>query len=194
MPEKLKVVLVDDDPGRTAILEQALVDAGYSVIARLPSCDQLNTEIAHLQPDVIIIDMESPGRDILEHMQTITNERPKPIVMFANQSDSGTIEKAIKAGVSAYIVDGLNAARVKPIIEVAIARFREYHALRQELQDTKAQLSERKVIERAKGILMEKRKMSEDEAYKALRKMAMDRNIRLVQAAENVIAVADLLG
>jgi len=194
MPEKLKVVLVDDDPGRTAILEQALGDAGYRVIARLPSCDQLNAEIARLQPDVIIIDMESPGRDILEHMQTITNERPKPIVMFANQSDSGTIEKAIKAGVSAYIVDGLNAARVKPIIEVAIARFREYHALRQELQDTKAKLSERKLIERAKGILMEKRDMAEDEAYKALRKMAMDRNIRLVQAAENIIAVADLLG
>jgi response regulator NasT len=194
MPDKLKVVLVDDDPGRTAILEQALGDAGYRVIARLPSCDQLNAEIARLQPDVIIIDMESPGRDILEHMQSITNERPKPIVMFANQSDSGTIEKAIKAGVSAYIVDGLNAARVKPIIEVAIARFREYHALRQELQDTKAKLSERKLIERAKGILMEKRNMGEDEAYKALRKMAMDRNIRLVQAAENVIAVADLLG
>lgn len=194
MPDKLKVVLVDDDPGRTAILEQALDDAGYRVIARLPSCDPLNTEITHLQPDVIIIDMESPGRDILEHMQSITNERPKPIVMFANQSDSGTIEKAIKAGVSAYIVDGLNANRVKPIIEVAIARFREYHALRQELQDTKAKLSERKLIERAKGILMEKRNMGEDEAYKALRKMAMDRNIRLVQAAENIIAVADLLG
>lgn len=189
----LRVMLVDASRGRTAILERALQDAGYDVVARLESYAQLNEQIADIQPDVVIIDMESPGRDVLEHMRTISEERPKPIVMFADRSDSTSIEDAMRAGVSAYVVDGLNPNRVKPIIDVAIARFREYQALREELAETKAKLCERKTIEKAKGLLMEKRGMSEDEAYKALRKMAMDRNIRLVQAAESVIAVADYL-
>lgn len=186
-------MLVDASPGRTAILEQALSDAGYDVVARVASYEQLNEQVAALQPDVIIIDLDSPGRDVLEHMQTISNERPKPIVMFAERGETQTIEKAVKAGVSAYVVDGINPSRIKPIVDVAIARFREYQALRDELEVTKAKLSERKIIERAKGLLMEKRGMSEDEAYKALRKMAMDRNIRLLQAAESVLAVAELL-
>jgi len=187
-------MLVDASPGRTAILEQALKDSGYQVVARLDSYERLHERVAEIQPDVIIIDLESPGRDMLEHMQEITTERPRPIVMFAERSDTSSMEKAVRAGVSAYVVDGLNPARVRPIVEVAVARFREYQALRDELATTRARLSERKTIERAKGLLMEKRAMTEDEAYKALRKMAMDRNIKLVQAAESVIAVADLLG
>jgi len=190
----LRVMLVDASPGRTAILEQALKDSGYQVVARLDSYERLHERVAEIQPDVIIIDLESPGRDMLEHMQEITTERPRPIVMFAERSDTSSMEKAVRAGVSAYVVDGLNPARVRPIVEVAVARFREYQALRDELATTRARLSERKTIERAKGLLMEKRAMTEDEAYKALRKMAMDRNIKLVQAAESVIAVADLLG
>ena len=190
---KLRVMLVDASPGRTAILERALSDAGYDVVARVASDEQLNEQVAELQPDVIIIDLDSPGRDVLEHMQTISKERPKPIVMFAERGETQTIEKAVKAGVSAYVVDGINPSRIKPIVDVAIARFREYQALRNELEVAKAKLSERKIIEKAKGLLMEKRGMSEDDAYKALRKMAMDRNVRLVQAAENVLAVAELL-
>jgi response regulator NasT len=186
-------MLIDASRERTAILERALTDAGYDVVARLDSYGELNEKIAEIQPDVVIIDMESPGRDMLEHMRSISEERPKPIVMFADRSDTNSIEDAMRAGVSAYIVDGLNPARVKPIVEVAIARFREFQALREELAETKAKLSERKIIEKAKGLLMEKRGMGEDEAYKALRKMAMDRNIRLAQAAENIIAVADFL-
>lgn len=193
MSDALRVMLVDADPGRMAILEQAMGDAGYRVVARLSAYQRLNEQVTAHQPDVIIIDMDSPGRDMLEHMRSISEERPKPIVMFAEQGDAGTIEKAIKAGVSAYVVDGLTGARIKNIVDVAIARFREYQALRKELEDTRTRLSERKLIDRAKGILMQRRGMDEDDAYRALRKMAMDRNIRLAEAAQSVISVAELL-
>lgn len=191
---KLNVMLVDSSAERRAVLKQALLVSGYSVQVELDTYESLNDRVNEYQPDVIIIDMDSPGRDMLEHMRVISSERPKPIVMFAEQSDSSTIEQAVKAGVSAYVVDGLNPSRVKPIIDVAIARFREFHSLKQELHETKSKLAERKIIDKAKGILMRRRDMTEDEAYKALRKMAMDKNMRLVQAAENLIAISELLG
>ena len=190
---KLRVILVDEDPGRAAILERALEDAGYVVAAKITSATDLQGRVAALQPDVIIIDMESPDRDTLEHMRGISRDQPKPIVMFAEQGDSDTIAQAVQAGVSAYIVDGLNAKRIKPIMDVAIARFREFQALREELAQAKSSLAERKDIERAKGILMNQRGWSEDEAYQALRKLAMDKNLRLAEVARNIIAVADLI-
>ena len=190
---KLRVMLVDEDPGRAAILERALEDAGYVVAAKITSATDLQGRVAALQPDVIIIDMESPDRDTLEHMRGISRDQPKPIVMFAEQGDSDTIAQAVQAGVSAYIVDGLNAKRIKPIMDVAIARFREFQALREELAQAKSSLAERKDIERAKGILMNQRGWSEDEAYQALRKLAMDKNLRLAEVARNIIAVADLI-
>lgn len=190
---KLRVMLVDEDPGRAAILERALEDAGYVVAAKITSATDLQGRVAALQPDVIIIDMESPDRDTLEHMRGISRDQPKPIVMFAEQGDSDTIAQAVQAGVSAYIVDGLNAKRIKPIMDVAIARFREFQALREELAQAKSSLAERKDIERAKGILMNQRGWSEDEAYQALRKLAMDKNLRLADVARNIIAVAELI-
>lgn len=190
---KLRVMLVDDDRGRSALLMQALVDAGYEVVARAGKNENILARVKQVDPDVILIDMELPDRDTLEHMRSISRDRPRPVVMFAERSDSATAEAAIKAGVSAYVVDGLSATRIKPIMEVAIARFREFEAMRTELEQTRSQLAERKVVERAKGILMQKRGMSEDEAYKALRKLAMDRNKRLVDVAESVIAAAELL-
>lgn len=190
---KLRVMLVDDDRGRSALLMQALVDAGYEVVARAGKNENILARVKQVDPDVILIDMELPDRDTLEHMRSISRDRPRPVVMFAERSDSATAEAAIKAGVSAYVVDGLSATRIKPIMEVAIARFREFEAMRTELEQTRSQLAERKVVERAKGILMKKRGMSEDEAYKALRKLAMDRNKRLVDVAESVIAAAELL-
>lgn len=190
---KLSVMLVDDDRGRSALLTQALVDAGYEVVARAGKNDDVLARVKQVDPDVILIDMELPDRDTLEHMRSISRDRPRPVVMFAERSDRATAEAAIKAGVSAYVVDGLSATRIRPILEVAIARFREFEAMRAELQQTRSQLAERKAIERAKGILMRKRGMSEDEAYKALRKLAMDRNKRLVDIAESVIAAAELL-
>jgi len=190
----LRVLLVDENRGRSALLEQALSDAGYHVIAKVITSDNLAQQVQRHQPDVIIIDLDSPDRDTLEHMHTISRDQPRPIVMFAENDDSDAIHKAIKAGVSAYIVDGLNSKRVKPVMEVAIARFREYQALRDELAQTKISLEERKLVDRAKALLIKQQKMSEEEAYQALRKLAMDRGQKLAEAARNVIAVMDLLG
>jgi response regulator NasT len=137
--------------------------------------------------------MESPDRDTLEHLSSIGSARPRPIVLFAEHSDSETTQAAIQAGVSAYIVDDLNPKRIKSIMEVAIARFREYQALRKELDDTRTRLAERKLIEKAKGILMQQKQLSEEQAYQALRKLAMDRNQRIAEVARTLISVVDLL-
>jgi response regulator NasT len=126
-------------------------------------------------------------------MAILHRDNPRPVVMFAEEGDSGTIERAVRAGVSAYVVDGLNPSRVKPIVDVAIARFREFQALRQELQETRSQLADRKQIDRAKGLLMKHRGLDEQEAYAAMRKMAMDRGQKMGEVANNIIAVLELL-
>ena len=145
------------------------------------------------QPDVIIADLDNPGRDTLESMHAITRKRPRPIVMFTNDGDSRTIELAVKSGVTAYIVDGMAPDRIKPILDVAITRFQEYQLLRNELEQTRMQLSERKQIDRAKGLLMKKRGLNEEQAYQMLRKMAMDRNMKIAELARSIIAAAELL-
>ena len=192
MAEKLRVMLVDEEPGRSAVLERALQDNGYDVVARIGTDEDLIGKVRQIEPDMIIIDMQSPDRDTLESMHMINREQPKPIVMFAEQSDNISIADAVKAGVSAYVVDGLNAKRIQPIMEVAIARFREFQALKDELAKTKTDLAERKLIDKAKGIIMAQRKCSEDDAYKALRKLAMDRNEKLGEVARSVLEVAKL--
>jgi response regulator NasT len=191
---QLRVLIVDEDPGRSAILEQALSDGGCRVIAKLSSGEQLAAQVQRHQPDVIIIDIDSPDRDTLEQMHTISRDQPRPIVMFAEDDDSGTIRKAIKAGVSAYIVDGLEGKRVKALMEVAIARFREYQALRDELTQAKNSLEERNDIDRAKALLIKRQGMSENEAHQALRKLAMDQGKKLGEVARNVIAIMEMLG
>lgn len=190
----LRVMLIDEARGRAAILEQALRDAGHEVVARLDTPTDVLAHIQKIEPDVILIDMESPDRDTLEHLRVISRDRPKPIVMFAERSDHVTTEEAIRAGVSAYVVDEVSTRRLQPILEVAIARFREFQALRRELDDARSKLAERKVVEKAKGLLMARRSMSEEQAYQALRKMAMDRNQRLADVARSVIDVLELLG
>jgi response regulator NasT len=189
----LRVLVIDKTPGRAAILEQALLDIGHKVVAKLTGPVDLYAEVARIQPDVIIVDLQSPDRDTLEQMREINRHQPRPVVMFADDGDSRTIEQAVRAGVSAYVVDGLNAKRVRPLLDVAIARFREYKALRDELEKAKTSLAERKVVERAKGLLMKRRGCSEEEAYQALRKLAMDQNRRLAEVAENLLSVADML-
>jgi|KBSSwiStaDraftv2_1062776.scaffolds.fasta_scaffold151039_3 response regulator NasT len=190
----MTVMLVDDQPARAALLEQALLDHDYKVIARLSSAAGLAEQVARLAPDVIIIDIESPDRDTLEHMASLHRDNPRPVVMFAEEGDdTGSIERAMRAGVSAYIVDGLNPARVKTIVDVAVARFREFQALRRELEETRSQLADRKQIDRAKGLLMKQRGLDEQQAYHAMRKMAMDRGQRLAEVAANIIAVFELL-
>jgi len=189
----LRVLLIDKERGRSALLEQALQDLGYEVVARLHSEHDLYNKVGMLNPDIIIIDIQSPDRDTLESMRTISQDMPRPIVMFADRSDSNLIEASVRAGVSAYIVDGLAAGRLKPIMDVAIARFREFQALRTELDKMRVQLEDRKYIDKAKGLLMRKRGITEDEAYHSLRKLAMDRNKRIGEMARDLIALMDVL-
>jgi len=145
------------------------------------------------QPDIIIMDLDSPDRDTLENMSVLNQHNPKPIIMFADEDDSQVIEQAVQAGVSAYIVDGINPKRVKTILDVAIARFREYQALKNELEKTRNLLADRKTIDKAKGLLMKTKGLDEEQAYHAMRKMAMDQSKPLVTIADNILSVMELL-
>ena len=191
--KKLNVTIVDDDSGRSIILERALKDAGYVVVAILSSNDNLLLHIEKVQPDMIIVDLDSPSRDSLESMRIVTQHNPKPIVMFTNDTDDSMISEAINAGVSAYVVDGFNEKRIKPIMDVAIARFREFQALRNELKKTRNTLEERKIMDKAKGIIMDQRNCNEEEAYKILRKLSMENNKRIVEVAEQIISITGAL-
>lgn len=189
----LSVLLVDDDPTRAAIVESALRAAGYDVVTVVNTATEMLAQVRAMRPDVIIIDRDSPDRDTLEHVCMITRDDPRPIVMFTQDQDRTLMREALKAGVSAYVVDGLSVERVRPIVEVALVRFEQWQALRRELDQAQTHLAERKVIERAKGIIMKQRRCTEDEAYALLRKLAMDRNQRLAHVAESVITMAELL-
>lgn len=192
MNKKIKVLLVDENSGRSAVVERALLDNGYDVVGRITTEEDIPEIINKIETDVVIYSMESPDDNILDSIQSINILSPKPVVMFADKSDSETISRAVKAGVSACIVDGLSGSRIKPIMDVAIARFREFQALKDELSKTKNDLADRKIIDKAKGVIMQQRDCSEDDAYKALRKLAMDRNEKLVNIAKNVIEVTKL--
>ena len=193
-PEKpLRVILVDRSSGRAAILERALADQGYDVIARLGEGDDVLEAVRRRQPDIVLIDMDLPDRDTLESLRMLNQKLPRPVVMFAGESDEDLITAAVRAGVSAYAVDGLDPRRLKPIMDVAIARFREYQALRNELEETRGKLADRKDIDKAKAILMRQKGISEEAAYAALRKLAMDRNQKIGEVARMLIAAAELL-
>lgn len=190
----LRVLLVDETFERAALLKHALQEAGCRIAAHVSSSADLPGLVAELKPDLIILDMESPDRDTLENLCTIGRDQPRPIVMFTHDGDSDKIRAAIRAGVSAYVVDGLKSERLRPIMDVAIARFNEFQAIRADLAKAESQLSARKDVERAKGILMKQRGWSEDEAYQALRKAAMDKGSRLTDVARQLIEITDLLG
>ncbi|MFC3281990.1 ANTAR domain-containing response regulator [Litchfieldella rifensis] len=193
MPPPLKVLLVDDEVVRAAMVEEALMSEGHQVICHLKHPASLNEMVARHQPDVVIIDMESPDRDTLDSMSLLNRENPRPVVFFADQHDPDTMQAALKAGVSAYVVDGLVQSRVKTIIEVAIARFDAFQSLRSELDKARNQLSERKRIERAKGLLMKHQSCDEEQAYRMLRKIAMDRGQRIAEVANSVIDILERL-
>ena len=189
----LRVMVVDESTECAELLRQGLQVAGHVVVATLGGTIDILAQVERHKPDVIVISMDSPDRDSLEHICVVSQNQPKPIVLFTQAQDSNTIEAAVRAGVSAYVVDGLESSRVHAILNVAVARFNQYQALQLELAQSKAEIGERKQIERAKGLLMKQRRWDEDTAFRALRKMAMDRNIRLAEAAEQVIAVTNLL-
>jgi two-component system, response regulator / RNA-binding antiterminator len=189
----MRVLLVDENAERAGLLKSALHESGYTVSLHVGAMAQLLAQVRAVEPDVIIIDRDSPDRDTLEHVCMVTRDQPRPIVMFADDGDRMAIRAAVDAGVSAYVVGGLKAERIRPIVDVAIARFEQFQAMRQELDQTRTNLAERKQIERAKGIVMKSRGVSEEEAYGLLRKLAMERNQRIAQVSENVIAMAELL-
>ncbi|PRY73192.1 ANTAR domain-containing response regulator [Halomonas ventosae] len=193
MPPPLKILLVDDELVRAAMVEEALAQDGHEVACRLQGPASLNEMVARHQPDVVIIDMESPDRDTLDSMALLNRENPRPVVFFADQHDPDTLQAALRSGVSAYVVDGLVPSRVKAIIEVAIARFDAFQSMRQELDKVRNQLTDRKRIERAKGLLMKHQDCDEEQAYRMLRKIAMDRGQRIAQVAESVIDILEHL-
>ena len=190
----LRVMLIDDTGKDLGILKDALAAAGYEVSTAQPWARDLIDRVERSQPDVIIMDSDSPSRDVLEHVCVVSREARRPIVLFTEDGNRQTIDAALRAGVTAYIVSGMQPERLQTILDVAIARFDREQELRDELAQLQEKLAERKVVERAKGILMDQRKCSEDEAYKLLRKLAMDRNLKLLEVARQVVDVVKLLG
>jgi response regulator NasT len=190
----IRILIIDDNLVRTSILEDGLREAGFARVVTLADMTNLLRRIVDIDPDVIFIDLENPNRDVLEQMFQVSRTVRRPVAMFVDQSDAGTIEAAIDAGVSAYVVDGLRKDRVKPILDMTISRFNAFNRLRDELDNARRELEDRKVIERAKGILMKRRGASEDEAYALLRTTAMSSKQRVADIARSVVTAAGLLG
>ena len=193
MSKPLSVVLIDDNPARAEIVESGLRDAGYVLLARLHGTYDLTTRVSLPQPDVIVISIDSPGRDAIEDLRRTTEQQPRPIALFADRSDPATIAAGMEAGVSAYVVKGLTQDRVQPVVDVAVAHFNRYHTMREELERARLSLVERKTVDRAKGLLMEQKGIGEEAAYKLLRKLAMDQNKRIGEVAQDLLTYARAL-
>jgi two-component system, response regulator / RNA-binding antiterminator len=189
----LRVLVIDELEARAGEICAGLALAGYQVAALLPTSTNLSRQVEEIRPDVILIQTDSPSRDTLEHLAAINEAAPRPVVMFTRKGGSALMRKAFKAGVSAYVVDGFKRERLKPLVELAIARFEEHQELKQERDDATQKLAERKTIDRAKGVLMKARDMDEETAYAALRKLAMDRGQSLGKAAADVLQMAKVL-
>lgn len=189
----LRVMLVDDKSDRREMLDIALRDVDCVLVACVSGNDDLLSAVERCNPDVILIDIEAPGRDTLESLESVQSTVPRPMVMFSQDDDNQTIRRATQAGVSAYVVDGLQAHRVRPIIDAAVARFQHFNHLESELKKARRQLDERKIIDKAKGIIMRQRGLSEEQAYQAMRKLAMDTNRKVADVAQNIIEAASIL-
>jgi response regulator NasT len=192
MEASLQIVIVDESPVRAAILEDGLREAGFVQVVRIEKTTNLLARIYTLDPDVILIDLENPSRDVLEQMFQVSRAVKRPIAMFVDQSDSASIQASVDAGVSAYIVDGLKKERMRSILDLCISRFNAFSRLQTELEQTKTALEERKVIDRAKGILMKAKNLSEETAYGLLRKTAMNENRKIAEVAQSVVTAAEL--
>ena len=189
----LKIAIVDESPIRAAILEEGLHDAGHGDVVRIADMTDLLTRIYAVDPDVILIDLENPSRDILEQMLQMSRAVRRPVAMFVDQSDTASIQAAVDAGVSAYSVGGLKKEGVKHILDLCISRFNAFARLQSELERTKTVLEERKIIDRAKGILMKAKSMTEANAYALMRRTAMNEKKKIVEIAQSVITTAELL-
>ncbi len=189
----LTILVIDENAIRASIIEEGLREAGHARVTVVHEVNGIARTIETLMPDVIIIDIENPNRDMMEHLFQLTRTVSRPIAMFVDRSDTASIEAAVDAGVSAYIVDGLKKERVKPILDMAVSRFNAFNRLRRELADARSALEERKLIERAKGILMKMRGLSEEEAFALLRQTAMNEKKKMSEIAQSVVTAAGLL-
>ena len=188
-----KIVIVDESPIRAAILEEGLREAGFTGVVRISEMQSLLAQIFALDPDVILIDLENPSRDVLEQMFQVSRAVRRPIAMFVDQSDAASIQASVDAGVSAYIVDGLKKERMKSILDLCVSRFNAFAKLQDELDRTKMALEERKVIDRAKGILMKLKGLTEEEAYVLLRSTAMREKKKIGEIAQSILTASELL-
>src|SRR5438128_12289991 len=188
-----KIVIVDESPIRAAILEEGLREAGFTGVVHIREMQSLLAQIFALDPDVILIDLENPSRDVLEQMFQVSRAVRRPIAMFVDQSDAASIQASVEAGVSAYIVDGLKKERIKPILDLCVSRFNAFAKLQEELERTKSQLEDRKIIEKAKGILMKVKSLTEDEAYVLLRSTAMREKKKIAEIAHSILTASQML-
>jgi response regulator NasT len=191
--QSLKIVIVDESAVRAAILEEGLREAGFIQVVRIAEMTNLLARIYAIDPDVILIDLENPSRDVLEQMFQVSRVVKRPIAMFVDQSDTASIQASVDAGVSAYIVDGLKKERIKPILDTCISRFNAFARLQGEVDRAKSALEERKVIDRAKGVLMKAKNLTEDEAYARMRRAAMNENKKIVEIAQSILTAAEML-
>lgn len=189
----LNILVIDENAERAQVLEEGLREAGFTRVTRFADMINLVRRIYALDPDVILIDLENPSRDTVEQMFQVSRVVRRPIAMFVDQSDTATTQAAVDAGVSAYVVDGLRQDRVHTILDLTVSRFNAFAKLETELEAAKSALVERKVIERAKGILMRQRNVSEDEAYTLLRRTAMSEKRKVIEIAQSVVTAASLL-
>ncbi|MGG7565422.1 ANTAR domain-containing response regulator [Rhodovulum sp. DZ06] len=189
----LKIVVVEKDPDRARMIVDGLVEAGDYEVLVIGDDSGLSRRLQREDPDLVLIDLEAPSRDILEELALASGPMERPVAMFVDRTDEGAAAAAIEAGVSAYVVDGLRQERIKPVLDAAIARFHMVSRMRAELAATKAALAERKVIDRAKGLLMKAKGLSEEEAYARLRKTAMDQGRKVVEVADSLVTAAELL-
>ena len=189
----LKVMIIDNDIKRSKPLKQSLIDNGFEVVAHVENDLNLQAQCLAVNPDVVIIDTESPSRDTLENICVMSMHDPRPIVMFTHDGNKEQIKLATQAGVSAYVVGSIPSERLTPVIDAAVARFEEFKNLRIELSQAKIKLDERKIIERAKGLIMKQRHLDEDAAYEMLRSMAMKKNMKLADLSNQLVETASML-
>jgi response regulator NasT len=189
----LAIVVIDENRIRASIIEAGLRETGHDNVTLVHDVNGIARRISEMNPDVIVISLENPNRDMLENMFQLSRAVKRPIAMFVDRSDRASIEAAVEAGVSAYVVDGLKQDRVKPILDMAIVRFNAFSRLSRELEEARGELEERKIIERAKGILMRSRGLGEEAAYALMRKTAMNQNRKIAEIARSLVTVAGLL-
>jgi len=189
----LSVLVVDENRVRASIIEDGVKAAGNATVTVITDITGIARRIAEIKPDIVVIDLENPNRDMLENLFQLARAVERPIAMFVDRSDHASMEAAIDAGVSAYVVDGLKRERVRPILDMAVSRFNAYSRMARELADARNELAERKLVDRAKGILMKSKGLDEEGAYRLLRKTAMNQNRRIADVAQSLIMAVSLL-